>query len=110
MVVKMDIDSHFHSKVYRIPFRPEYLLIEGENSGAFPYNMVSTASPTNRDIKAFRFHLTPEAIALIAQQDPEVTQSSGFCSVTIRFDAGDPGTAMMEVERGIVNDWAKARL
>lgn len=92
-------------KTYRIPFRPEYLLIEGPTQDNGPWSRVdlaSAAAPTGRDVKAFRFHLTPEAIALLIKQDPTVDYVTGYHALTIRFDACESGKAMIEVQRAIL--------
>ncbi len=95
-----------YCKVYRIPFRPEYLLIDGktnEPSGPWnDYELVSSAQPTGRDVKAFRFHLSPEAVDLIIKQDPTVDHATGFCSLEIKFDSSDSDVAMIEARRGVV--------
>jgi len=93
-------DGEVMLKTYRIPFRPEYVLIGKPGQG--PMEMVSIAQPTGRDICAFRFHLSPEAIALVMAQDPNVTSSGGYCSLSIHFDAAESGSAMIEVKRGVL--------
>lgn len=94
-----------YCKVYRIPFRPEYLLIEGPPDVEADYtnhwNMVTADKTTGRNVKAFRFHLAPEAIDLIIKQDATVTHTTGFCSLEIKFDAADCGYAMIEARRGV---------
>lgn len=84
-------------KTYRIPFRPEYLLLSTDGST----DLTSADKPTGRDVPAYRFHLSEEAHALVRAQDPEVTKATGFCSLTIKFDAAEDGPAYIEVERGI---------
>lgn len=99
----MNIDVPY-CKVYRIPFRPEYLLIDGKAQTG-PWrgdDLVSAAQPTGRNVKAFKFHLSPEAIDLIIKQDPTVDHTTGFCSLEIKFDASDCDYAMIEARRGVV--------
>lgn len=86
-------------KSYRIPFRPEYLLIESPDKDS----LVSAAQPIGRDISGFRFHLSEEAHALVRAQDPDIHPCAGFCSLRVIFDAAESGPAVIEVERGVFN-------
>lgn len=94
--------DRYDIRIYKIPFRPEYLLIEGQEQDDGPWSrfgLTNAASPTGRDVKAFRFHLSSEAVDLIIAQDPTVDYTMGYCNLTIRFDAFTSECAMIEVTR-----------
>lgn len=93
-------DGSIKLKSYTIPFRPEYILVTKPDA-TDPKDMVPIAQPTNRDLPAFRFHLSPEAIKLIMAQDPNVQPHYGYCSLVIRFDAFASGPATIVATRGV---------
>lgn len=95
-------DGSIVLKTYKIPFRPEYVLVEGPSPDGYSLpNYVSIAQPLGRDIRGFRFHLAPEAVKLLMAQDPHVTENMGFSKLMIVFDAMSPDFAMIEVTRGV---------
>lgn len=98
--VAQNRDGSIMLKSYTIPFRPEYILVTKPDA-TDPKDMVSIAQPTNRNVPAFRFHLSPEAIQLIMAQDPNVRPEYGYCSLVIRFDAFESGPATIVATRGV---------
>lgn len=87
-------------RTYTIPFRPEYLLVEGEPTD--PRSLVSAAQPLGRNVSGFRFHLSPEAIALIRAEDPGVSPIGGYCAITIKFNSDESGPAVIEATRVVL--------
>jgi hypothetical protein len=81
-------------RTYRIPFRPEYLLLG--------YDKVPADRPTREDVPAHRFHISEAAMALVRAQDVEgESRSGGFCDLRVEFDATKSGGVAVMVLRRI---------
>jgi hypothetical protein len=99
----------------QIPFRPEWLLIENtrrpvEEQNDFLASLMPASNSTGRNIKSFKFHLAPEAVALIREQDPTVGPEVGYCEIKIKFDAMTSSSAMMEVSHTITDSMIAAQI
>jgi len=98
-----DGEGNILKKTYTIPFRPEYVLVEGPPGRAWN-DYVPLPQATGRNVRGFKFHLSPEAIALIMQQDPNVSPVSGYCSLSIEFDSATSEPAVIKATRAVRAD------
>lgn len=99
--VVINKDGSVMLKSYKIPFRPEYILVPESNENFCLDSFKPLHEISGRDLPAFRFRLSAEAIELIRLQDSNVTRDGGYCSLLVKFDVMSPEYATIEATRAV---------
>lgn len=87
------------TRTYEIPYRPQYVLTFAPGAATGQAVAVPTGPWWEHDVPGFRFHLSPEALKLVAAQgaDPE----RGFTRIEVVWDATDAGPVLLKAMQGV---------
>lgn len=87
-------DGDIVTRTYEIPYRPQYVLTflsSGEDS--------IPAGPWGRDVPGFRFHLSDDALLLVAAKGADPTR--GFTRIEVIWDSSDAGPVLLKATQGV---------
>jgi len=88
-------------RAYEIPYRPQYVLTF--TPGEFGPDASSLPSGEwDQDYPGFRFHLSPEALALVAEQG--ANRDDGIQRIEVIWDATAPGPVKLRATQAVTEE------
>jgi len=91
---------------YTIPYRPQYVLTFGINCEFGPGGKGLPCGPWDQDHPGFRFHLSDDALKLIAAQGADPKR--GFTRINVVWDATDAGPPLLTATQCVTQDQVRS--